>query len=86
MAEHVRFASFPPGWQSEHRAPGRQFFVVSAGSAGIRTSDGETRYFQAGDVLLAEDIEGNGHTSWADADESCLAVIIPLRDWAIAVS
>ena len=46
------------GW---HLAPQRQFILLLDGHIEIETSDGETRRFQGGDVLLAEDTTGKGH-------------------------
>jgi hypothetical protein len=77
-AERFSILSFPPGWRSEHHAPRRQLLILQTGSAGFRTSDGETRYFHAGDVFLAEDTTGKGHTSWNDSDDTLLAVVIHL--------
>jgi hypothetical protein len=79
-AERFQFEGFPAGWRSEHRARRRQFLVILAGSAAIRTSDGETRHFRPGDVLLAEDTTGRGHTTWNDRDDTCLAAVIRLRE------
>jgi hypothetical protein len=79
-AERLHFLSVPPGWRSEHHAPRRHFLVSLSGSVAIRTSDGEIRYFRAGDVLLAEDTTGNGHTSWNDGGDAALAAVIALRD------
>jgi hypothetical protein len=78
--ERALFVSFPPGWRSEHSAPRRQFLIFLAGFGAIQTTDGEIRHFHAGDVLLAEDTTGKGHTSWIDGDETALATILPLRD------
>ncbi len=78
--ERLQFESFPPGWRSEHRAPRRQFLVFLAGCAGVRTLNGETRYFQAGDVLLAEDTSGTGHISWNLGNDTCVAAVIRLRE------
>jgi uncharacterized cupin superfamily protein len=78
--ERFQFLSVPPDWRSEHHTPRRQFFVVLAGSTGLRASDGETRYFHAGDVFLAEDTTGNGHTSWNDGNDTLFGVVVPLRD------
>jgi hypothetical protein len=71
---------FPPGWRTEHQAPRRQFLVFLSGTAAIETSDGETRYFQAGDVLLAEDTTGKGHASKNNGEDTLLAVVIQLHD------
>jgi hypothetical protein len=71
LADRVLVISFPPGWRSEHNTLQRQFLVTLAGSAGLWTSDGETRYFHAGDVCLAEDTTGKGHTRWTIGDDPC---------------
>lgn len=44
-----------------HHAPQRQYIVLLDGGVEIETSLGETRQFQTGEVLLAEDISGKGH-------------------------
>ena len=46
------------GWQ---RAPRRQYVITLAGEIEIEVGDGSTRRFGPGDVLLAEDVEGEGH-------------------------
>ncbi|MCJ8208604.1 hypothetical protein MUY27_02715 [Mucilaginibacter sp. RS28] len=46
-----------------HTAPARQFVVLLDGAVEIQTSDGETRTFEAGEILLMEDITGKGHRS-----------------------
>jgi len=48
-----------------HNAPERQFVIIQEGEVDITTSDGVTRRFKTGDVLLAEDITGKGHISRA---------------------
>lgn len=54
-----------------HNAPRRQYCITLAGSAEIRVGDGSSRTFVAGDVFLAEDVTGQGHTlapnNWARA-------------------
>jgi len=44
-----------------HHAPQRQYIVLLDGSIEIETSLGEKKVFQAGDILLVEDITGKGH-------------------------
>src|SRR3974377_1705243 len=46
-----------------HNAPRRQFVVTLTGDVEIQTSDGETRRFGPGSILLAEDVTGKGHIS-----------------------
>jgi len=45
-----------------HNAPRRQYCITLAGSAEIKVGDGTSRTFRAGDVFLAEDVTGQGHT------------------------
>jgi quercetin dioxygenase-like cupin family protein len=48
------------GW---HNAPRRQWCITLAGSVDIGIGDGRTRTFHPGDVFLAEDVSGQGHTA-----------------------
>jgi hypothetical protein len=44
-----------------HVAPRRQLIVGLAGEAEVEVSDGETRRFGPGSVVLVEDTSGKGH-------------------------
>lgn len=44
-----------------HNAPARQYVVLLDGNIELEVSDGETRRFSGGDVLLVEDTSGRGH-------------------------
>ena len=44
-----------------HNAPRRQFMITLTGAVEMRVGDGSTRVFGPGDVLLAEDVTGEGH-------------------------
>lgn len=46
-----------------HPAPRRQYVITLAGSVDIRVGDGTVKTFGPGDVLLAEDLTGQGHTA-----------------------
>ena len=50
--------SYDQGW---HCAPRKVLVVLLDGVVEIDVSHGVTRQFSAGDILLAEDIEGEGH-------------------------
>ena len=50
------------GW---HNAPRRQWCITLAGSVEIGIGDGTTRTFHPGDVFLADDVSGQGHTAVA---------------------
>jgi len=48
------------GW---HTAPRRQWCITLSGSCEICIGDGTKRTFGPGDVFLAEDLDGQGHTA-----------------------
>ena len=50
------------GW---HTAPRRQWCITLCGSVEIGISDGTVKTFGPGDVFLAEDTSGQGHTAKA---------------------
>jgi hypothetical protein len=54
------FAPHIVGW---HRAPRRRWVITLAGTVDIGIGDGTSMTFGAGDVFLAEDISGRGHTA-----------------------
>jgi hypothetical protein len=62
-----------------HPAPRRQLVVYLDGGGEICTSDGQSRQFGPGTVLLAEDTWGKGHTTrYIGGEQRCL--FIPLAD------
>tara|TARA_Y100000815_G_scaffold160740_1_gene145838 strand:- start:4 stop:348 length:345 start_codon:yes stop_codon:yes gene_type:complete len=44
-----------------HNPTRRQYLIVIRGKMEVSVADGTTRQFQAGDVLIAEDMTGQGH-------------------------
>ena len=54
---------FAPHIVNFHRAPHRRWVITLAGSVDIGLGDGSTTTFYPGDVFLAEDISGQGHTA-----------------------
>jgi uncharacterized cupin superfamily protein len=68
-------ADFDLNW---HNAPRRQFVVRLEGRSEIVASDGTTRRFGPGDVLLAEDVSGKGHISRALNKKPGKSLFIPL--------
>jgi uncharacterized cupin superfamily protein len=63
-----------------HNAPRRQFVVNLSGEVEITVSDGETRRFGAGTILLAEDLTGKGHISRGLGNSARLVMFVPLAD------
>src|ERR1700738_2085109 len=57
------FRRFSAGHLSDWRnAPRRQYIFILAGQMEIGIGDGTTRRFGPGDVVLADDLTGRGHT------------------------
>ena len=80
-ASQVIFLGAPTGWTSDlHPAPRRQYFCFLSGEVEITVSDGETRLFKPGAVLLLEDTTGKGHISRLVSEEELLAVVVQLPD------
>jgi hypothetical protein len=60
--ERIRFLKLQPDGEPQmHRAPARLLHILITGSWAMQASDGETRHFNAGDMILVEDTTGKGH-------------------------
>ena len=63
-AKGVVFRSSPPGRFSDwHHAPRRQYIITLSGEAEIGLGDGTIQHLGPGDVNMAEDFTGRGHTT-----------------------
>ena len=63
-AETGYFLTFPPGiFIDWHPAPSRLYHFFLAGQCEVEVSDGSIRTFYQGDIVLAEDLVGKGHTT-----------------------
>ena len=63
-AKGVVFRSSEPGYFSDwHTAPRRQYVITLSGQAEIGLGDGSIHRLGPGDVNLAEDLTGHGHTT-----------------------
>lgn len=62
-----------------HPAPRRQYIVNLSGGVKITAGDGESRVLKAGDVILVEDVNGQGHLSEAVGDEVRHSIFIPVE-------
>ena len=61
---NVCFVELPDGMvQSWHNAPARQIVAILSGELEVGTTDGQTRRWRAGEVFLASDVTGKGHTT-----------------------
>jgi hypothetical protein len=80
-AEGILFTRQRPGNLSDfHTAPRRQYVIGIAGEVEIVTGDGTAMRFKPGDVLLAEDLTGRGHTTRVVGDSMRISAMVPLRD------
>jgi hypothetical protein len=77
--ERIRYLRFPAGLPGDrHVAPGRLIHICLTGTCAIQASDGEIRHFHPGDIFVAEDTTGKGHTFWTDNDSAVLLARIQL--------
>jgi hypothetical protein len=68
-ATSVSFRETPAGGKfAWHDAPARQFVITLSGSLDFETRTGQHFTINPGDILLAEDTTGGGH-SWKLMDE-----------------
>lgn len=78
-AHGVIFRENEPGYDLDwHCAPRRQYIVLLDGEIELKVSDGETRRFSGGDVLLVEDTTGKGHQTRHTRAERRRSLFIPL--------
>ena len=78
-ATGISFHQHKPGWSMDwHNAPRRQYVIILAGEVEYGVGDGTVRRMGPGDVLLAEDLPGRGHTARDVAGEMRVSVAIPL--------
>lgn len=57
------YRHFYEGTYDWHTVPQKQFIVYLSDKVATEASSGETRYFGAGDILYATDVNGKGHCS-----------------------
>ncbi len=77
----ITFRVSPPGYElGWHCAPRRQYTITLAGEAEIEVGDGTIKRIGPGDVLLAEDLTGQGHITRAVGEQPRFYAVIPLAD------
>ena len=78
-ATGIMFRKDDPGkFIDWHPAPRRQFIVTLSGRVEIGLGDGTIRQFGRGDVMLADDTTGHGHTTLVVGDVIRISVAIPI--------
>ena len=61
-------------WHNEGR---RQYLIILSGQMEVTVGDGAVRVLDVGDVMLAEDLTGQGHKIRSLGDEPYLRIAIP---------
>ena len=80
-AKGIVFRASPPGRFSDwHIAPRRQYIITLSGEAEIGLADGTVYCLGAGDVNLAEDLTGHGHTTRVVGDVPRVTATVHLDD------
>lgn len=63
-----------------HNAPCRQFIVMLDGAIEVEIGDGTKMTFEKGDLLLAEDLTGQGHITRAATNATRRYLAIPIQE------
>jgi quercetin dioxygenase-like cupin family protein len=80
-ATGITFRVSPPGYVlSWHCAPRRQYSIALSGTAEIEVGDGTVARVGPGDVVLAEDLTGQGHITRVVGSEPRFYAIVPLAE------
>jgi quercetin dioxygenase-like cupin family protein len=80
-ATGISFRVAPAGYVLDwHCAPRRQYSISLAGTAEIEVGDGTVARVEPGDVVLAEDLTGQGHITRVVGDQPRLYALVPLAD------
>lgn len=78
--EGIIFRCAPPTHvQDWHPAPRRQYVITLSGQGEIETGNGTKRRFGPGDIILADDTTGRGHTTRVVGNEPRVYIAIPLK-------
>src|SRR3977135_3033316 len=73
----ITFRLAPPGYiLSWHCAPRRQYTITLSGAAEVEVGDGTVARVGPGDVLLAEDLTGQGHMTRVVGDQPRFYAIV----------
>ena len=80
-ATGIAFRVAPSGYiLNWHCAPRRQYSITLSGEAEIEVGDGTVKRIGVGDVVLAEDLTGQGHITRVVGNQPRLSVVVPLAE------
>ena len=68
-----------PSESDYHNAPRLQYVVNLSGIAEFEVADGTKKRLLPGDILVAEDLEGNGHIARSIGTEQRISLAVPLE-------
>jgi hypothetical protein len=78
-ATAAQFTVLAPAWDgSWHTTPRRQYAVTLAGEWEVTTTDGETRRFPPGCLVLLDDKTGRGHNTRVVGDGPVSILLVAL--------
>jgi hypothetical protein len=63
-------------FESWHNADRKRYIVVGSGEAEVTTTSGEKARIVPGQIYLAEDLTGKGHTFRVIGDKECVALFV----------
>ena len=63
-----------------HNAPRKQYVITLAGESEVEIGDGTTIRLYPGHILLAEDLDGQGHISRAVGTDDRISLFLPLAE------
>ena len=79
-ATGIIFRQVQPDYELDwHPAPRRQYIINLDAGVEITASDGEARIIDAGEVILVEDISGDGHMSKAINSQIRHCIFVPVE-------
>lgn len=80
LAQSIQFRRTSPEYFIDwHTAPRKQYVITLSGESEVEFGDGTKVRLYPGHILLAEDLEGQGHISRALGDEDRLSIFIPIE-------
>jgi quercetin dioxygenase-like cupin family protein len=80
-AAGIAFRVAPAGYVLDwHCAPRRQYSISLSGTAEIEVGDGTVARIGPGDVVLAEDLTGQGHVTRVVGSEPRFYAIVPIEE------
>jgi hypothetical protein len=73
----IEFARFPVGYVSDwHNASCRMYAIILSGQVDCKIGDGTVQRLGPGDVLLEEDLTGQGHSNRVVDDQPVLVAFV----------